>query len=263
VLAAVATVGVAAHLGHETWAKRFFVLGLALGALVLALGRGERSRSAFAALPAVVTPLAAWALVVSQTRSAWVGAAAGLGALLLLALVRVPRLVWVALAAGLLLVLASPGGIRSRLTVLDESSRDRYYMWQAGLDMVLERPAVGQGPGMIERVYPRFRWPAAPNPRQPHLHNTLMQIAAERGVPGLVFFLWWVAVAFLAALRAAQATAARGRGAGWAAVGALGALTAVFVAGLFEYNLGDSEVLMLVLLLTAVPFASPGEGAAA
>ncbi len=27
------------------------------------------------------------------------------------------------------------------------------------------------------------------------------------------------------------------------------------LAGLFEYNLGDSEVLMLVLLLTAVPFA--------
>jgi hypothetical protein len=35
----------------------------------------------------------------------------------------------------------------------------------------------------------------------------------------------------------------------------LGALAAVFVAGLFEYNLGDSEVLMLFLLLTAVPFA--------
>jgi hypothetical protein len=35
----------------------------------------------------------------------------------------------------------------------------------------------------------------------------------------------------------------------------LGALAAVLVAGLFEYNLGDSEVLMLFLLLTAVPFA--------
>jgi len=262
VLAGVAAVGLAAQLGHEVWAKRFFVLGLALLALALAIGRGERARSAFAALPLVVAPLAAWALVVSQTRSAWVGALSGLGALALLALVRVPRLAWVALAAGLLLALASPGGIRSRLTVLDESSRDRYYMWQAGLDMVLERPVFGQGPGMVERVYPRFRWPEAPNPQQPHLHNNLMQVAAERGVPGLVFFLWWVAVAFLAALRAAQG-AARGRGPGWAAAGALAALTAVFVAGLFEYNLGDSEVLMLVLLLTAVPFASPGEGASA
>jgi putative inorganic carbon (HCO3(-)) transporter len=157
----------------------------------------------------------------------------------------------------------SPGGIRSRLTVLDESSRDRYYMWQAGLDMVLERPVFGQGPGMVEVVYPRFRWPEAPNPRQPHLHNNVMQVAAERGVPGLVFFLSWVTVAFLAALREAQRAAASGRGPGWAAVGALAALSAVFVAGLFEYNLGDSEVLMLVLLLTAVPFAKTSDGAQA
>ena len=49
--------------------------------------------------------------------------------------------------------------------------------------MVLERPVFGQGPGMVEVVYPRFRWPEAPNRRQPHLHNNVMQIAAERGLP--------------------------------------------------------------------------------
>jgi O-antigen ligase len=125
--------------------------------------------------------------------------------------------------------------------------------------MVLERPVFGQVPGMVEVVYPRYRWPEAPNPRQPHLHNNLMQIAAERGLPGLVFSLWWVGVAFLAALRQSRRAAA-GRGPGWAAAGALAALAAVFVAGLFEYNLGDSEVLMLVLLLTAVPFAQDGPG---
>jgi O-antigen ligase len=164
---------------------------------------------------------------------------------------------------GAALLLVSPGGIRSRLTVLDESSRDRYYMWQAGLDMVLERPVFGQGPGMVEVVYPRFRWPEAPNPQQPHLHNNVMQVSAERGLPGLLFFLWWVGVAFLAALRQAQHAGAAGRGPDWAAAGALAALAAVFVAGLFEYNLGDSEVLMLVLLLTAVPFAKQCDGARA
>jgi O-antigen ligase len=205
--------------------------------------------------------VAAWALVVSQTRSAWIGFGAGLAVLAALALLRAPRLLWAAIAVGGALLLVSPGGIRSRLTVLDESSRDRYYMWQAGLDMVIERPVFGHGPGMIEVVYPRFRWPEAPNPNQPHLHNNVMQLAAERGLPGLAFFLWWVGVAFLAALRAAQRLATPGRGPAWAAAGALAALTAVFVAGLFEYNLGDSEVLMLVLLLTAVPVASDGSSA--
>jgi len=263
VLAGVSTVATAAAAGHGVLATRLFVAALAAGALALALAPGAWARSAEATLPFVAAPVAAWALVVSQTRSAWIGATAGLVALAALALLRAPRRLWVAVATGGVLLLLFPGGIRSRLTVLDESSRDRYYMWQAGLDMVLERPVFGQGPGMVEVVYPRYRWPEAPNPRQPHLHNNLMQIAAERGLPGLVFFLWWVATAFLAALREAQRAAVSGRGPGWAAAGALAALAAVFVAGLFEYNLGDSEVLMLVLLLTALPFARDGARAAA
>ena len=43
--------------------------------------------------------------------------------------------------------------------------------------------------------------------------------------------------------------------AGWPAVAALGGLVAILMAGVFEYNLGDSEVLMLALLLTSLPFA--------
>ena len=262
-LLAVAAVALATARGHGVLATRLFVAAVAAAAFKLARSPAARARAAEAALPFVVAPVAAWALVVSQTRSAWIGAAAGLVALAALALLRAPRLVWAALAVGAALLLVSPGGIRSRLTVLDESSRDRYYMWQAGIDMVLERPVFGQGPGMVEVVYPRFRWPEAPNRRQPHLHNNVMQIAAERGLPGVAFFLWWVGVAFLAALREAQHASASGRGTGWAAAGALAALTAVFVAGLFEYNLGDSEVLMLVLLLTAVPFAKSSDAARA
>ena len=63
--------------------------------------------------------------------------------------------------------------------------------------------------------------------------------------------------------REARRAAVEGRGPRWAAAGALAALCAVFAAGLFEYNLGDSEVLMLVLLLTAVPFATRDEPAPA
>jgi hypothetical protein len=39
------------------------------------------------------------------------------------------------------------------------------------------------------------------------------------------------------------------------AVGALAVWAAVLVAGLFEYNLGDSEVLMFFLLASALPYA--------
>jgi hypothetical protein len=61
--------------------------------------------------------------------------------------------------------------------------------------------------------------------------------------------------AFAAAAGEARRGTLAGRGPGWAAGGAVAVLAGAFAAGLFEYNLGDSEVLMLVLLLAAVPFA--------
>jgi O-antigen ligase len=70
--------------------------------------------------------------------------------------------------------------------------------------MVMERPVFGQGPGMVEGCTRASSGPRPRITRQPHLHNNVLQIAAERGLPGLVFFLWWVGVAFLAALREAR-----------------------------------------------------------
>jgi O-antigen ligase len=252
VLTGVAVVAAATLAGQGKVATRLCVAALAALGAAVALSDRKAARAAEAALPLVTAPLAAWALVVSQTRSAWIGAALGLA---VIAVLRAPRLLWLLGAAVAAVVLLRPASVTSRLTVVDESSRDRYYMWQAGVDMVLDKPVFGQGPGMILAVYPRYRWPEAPNPRQPHLHNNLFQVAAERGLPGLAFFLWWATAALAAALGESRRGASEGPGTAWAAGGVLGALAAVLVAGLFEYNLGDSEVLMLFLLLTAVPFA--------
>ena len=252
VLLAVAVVAAFAAAGLGLWPTRLFVAGLAVLAGQLSLHPGEDAAAARAALPLVVLPLATWGLVVSQTRGAWLGAVVGL---CVVAALRAPRLVVVVAAAVVALLLAHPTALTGRLTVADASSVDRYYMWQAGIDMIIDRPVFGQGPGMILARYPSYRWPEAPNPRAPHLHNNLLQVAAERGLPGLVFFAWWAVGVAATALHAAR-RARRQRGASAAAVlGSLGMLAAIFAAGLFEYNLGDSEVLMLVLLLQAVPFA--------
>ena len=174
----------------------------------------------------------------------------------MIAVLRAPRLLWLLGAAVAAVVLLRPASVTSRLTILDESSRDRYYMWQAGIDMVLDKPVFGQGPGMILAVYPRYRWPEAPNPRatppaqQPAPGRGRARASRARLLP-------LVGRRPPSRRRFARrgAVAAEDPGAVWAAGGVLGALAAVFVAGLFEYNLGDSEVLMLFLLLTAVPFA--------
>lgn len=236
--------------GGARMARGFFVGGLCVAAIVLAQ-RSPRwpGRSTHLVLAMAAAVMATWALTVSQTRNAWLGALFGLAAVLVL---RAPRTLWL-LPAGLLLLFAlRPANLMARLTWSDASSIDRYYMWQAGLDMIRDKPVFGQGPGMILRKYPDYRWAEAPNPRQPHLHDNLLQIAAERGIPALAFWLWMMALLVRGSLREARKARVRAR---FEAPAALGALATLIVAGVFEYNFGDSEVLMFTLVVAALPFA--------
>ena len=80
-----------------------------------------------------------------------------------------------------------------------------------------------------------------------HLHNNYLQTAAERGLPGLAAFLWLLGAALVGQIRLAR----RFRASSYAylAQGAAAATIAFAVAGFFEYNFGDSEVLILWLAL--------------
>jgi O-antigen ligase len=237
--------------------ERLFVAGLAVAAAAMVLNRGRWPNPATATILAVLAvPLCAWALVLSRTRNAWLGTVAGLATVCFLRAPRTLVLVPIGLAAVLLL---RPATVVDRLTITDASSVDRYYMWQAGIDMIRDRPVFGQGPGMVPRVYADYRWREAPNLRVAHLHDNALQIAAERGIPCLVWWLWWVAAAMGDAWRELRAHR-HSRGSGridpaWVAPAALAVLVALMVAGLFEYNFGDSEILMFTLLVAALPYA--------
>ncbi len=230
-------------------AERLFVAAVAGSGAMISLVRGPwPGRTAGTFLATLVLPLAAFALLISRTRNAWLGALVGL---VVIAVMRVPKaLIGLAAAIAIILV-ARPQPVMERLTVTDASSRDRYYMWQAGIDMIREKPVFGQGPGMILTVYPGYRWRDAPNARTPHLHDNALQIAAERGLPCLAWWLWWVAAAMGDAYRERR----RGGLGAWVAAVAFAFLAAFMAAGLFEYNFGDSEIFMFALMLSALPYA--------
>lgn len=206
----------------------------------------------------IATVPIAIALVASLTRSAWVGLVAALLLLLVLRSPRLPLLVFPPLV--LLFVLVAPQAARDRLvSVFDPSDRtnyDRLCMADAGLRMAADRPLIGIGPELVERVYPIYRHPTAPRLEVPHLHNAPLQILAEMGIFGLGAWLLLLGVAARAAWRRYQDEGGRAgpRPDFW--LGALAALVAFLVAGLFEDNWGDSEVRRLALVALAVPFCA-------
>ncbi len=211
------------------------------------------------------------ALVGSLTRNAWLGLLVGGGWLLWM---RRRRLLLFALPAALAFVVFAPVPILARAmsvtNLSDESSYDRLCMLEAGARMVVEHPLFGIGPNMVERLYPIYRHSSASRLNVPHLHDSYVQLAAERGLPALASFLALLGVSLARAWRGYRTDRAAGRAAGengsradlW--YGVIAALMAMSVAGLFEHNWGDTEVQRVALLLLAAPFCleiggSPGE----
>ena len=205
---------------------------------------------------AFVMPALLVALSLTLTRGAWVGVAIGVAVLLLS---KDFRLLAVIPAVAVIGIVFAPQQMIDRWNSIfdptDLTSRDRVAMLQAGVSMVKDYPLTGVGPNQIERAYPNYRVAEAVKPTNPHLHNVPMQIAAERGLPALAAWIWFV-ITLVAGL---SKLLRRSRHKGLAAA-ALGGVAAMLAAGLTEYNFGDSEFLMLLLVIVTLPFAANRDG---
>jgi O-antigen ligase len=211
-------------------------------------------------LPWVTVATLGWlagavALGLTLVRGAWLGF--GVGAGLVLALVRRRAAALVLLVTLVAVALAIPS-VHGRLQTIgdpaDDTTRDRLAMLAAGLRLVREHPIIGVGPGQVKRLYPAYAPPEAMRRHTSHLHNTPLQIAVERGLVGLALWLWIFAAFFSRAWRVLRRVPADAVAERALVVGALAAVTAFLVAGLFEYNFGDTEVLLVILSVMALPF---------
>lgn len=199
--------------------------------------------------------IVSWTLFLTLTRGSWVALVAAFAVIVVL---RGRRR---ALALGLLaLVVAmalAPASWRTRVQTIwdlrDASNYDRLCMLEAGAYMVRERPLFGLGPEMVRERYPIYRHPTAPRYEVTHLHNSFVQLAAERGLLSLGAYLWMMAAVFVLAYRGYRRTLRRGGGRADLYLGVLLVLVGFNVAGLFEANWRDTEVQRLVLFVLAVP----------
>jgi O-antigen ligase len=201
----------------------------------------------------LVMPALAFAVALTFTRSAEVGVCA---AVALLFMLRDFRLVAVLPIVAAIFFALAPTSVQQRfLSILDSKDPnrlDRIAMLHIGERMIAAHPLTGVGPNMVEREYEAYRGPDAINKINPHLHNNPLQIAAERGLPALAIWLWFIGAATWDVWRRYKT----GGGDRFLAAGALASVLALLTAGLFEYNFGDSEVLMLFLIVVTLPAAN-------
>jgi putative inorganic carbon (HCO3(-)) transporter len=209
--------------------------------------------------PAIAVPALLVAQAFTESRNAWVGTALAVGLLLA---VRQWKLLFLVPVVALLFAFAAPRIVTQRAVSMfdlqDATNRDRVAMIKSGIGMIRDHPLFGVGMNMVPKVYPNYRSPDAVDPAgaqgvqtRAHLHNVPVQLAAERGLPALAAWLWFVVVAgrdLYRQLRQGPAQAVAGAGAA--------ALVAMLAAGMFEHNFGDSEFLALFLGIISLPYAA-------
>ncbi len=236
-------------MGHYMTQAGLLML-FAAAALAVVLYRRDKSRWLWGTALALSLP----ALALTLTRSSWIGLAAAV--CLILLFYKPQALILLPVAVGLLFAFGTPSmkqRARSIFTTYGYSNQERIEYFRAGVKIIGENPIHGTGPRTVSKIfqYPQYGLSEQAK-KNVHLHNNMVQIAAERGLPALaawLAFLAWALVDLRKLFRAGD-PALRA-----AAMGGMAAVVALFVGGFFEYNFGDSEVASLFYFLIALPFA--------
>jgi putative inorganic carbon (HCO3(-)) transporter len=200
-------------------------------------------------------------LVLTQSRSAWMGAVAGLATM---AWVRWPWTRWVILGLALVLALGlwtiGPSIVVQTLFPAESQAaagavagistlEGRLEVWNRALSTIQDFSFTGPGLGTFRRVvhllYPLFL--ASPDGDVGHAHNVFLQVALDLGLPGLVAYLALVGTALWLCWRTAWPAGSPYQ---WLALGIAGSLVAFHIYGLTDtIALGAKPGVALWMLL--------------
>jgi len=244
----------------QTYAGEMMIVLLLLTALLMFW---PRLRKGALWLGLAAAALTGSALLLNQTRGAWLATACALSYLLWCW----KRRLLLALPVALAIVLwANPGSVRKRFISTfaphgeTDSNQQRIICWRTGWEMIRAHPWFGVGPEMVGPEFMRFV-PAdiqrpLPSGWYGHLHSVYVHYAAERGVAVMLAMAALLLKAlgdFLGALRKLPPGPGEARA---ALHGAAAVVIGIMVAGVFELNLGDSEVLAMFLATLAAGYVA-------
>jgi putative inorganic carbon (HCO3(-)) transporter len=240
------------------------MLVLVMVAAFLMFSPSARGRARWLVLAAA--GLLGAALLADYTRGLWLGSVCAV-VYLVWCWRRLLLLVLPVVAA--LLLWINPGSVRARVFSVFEPRRGvdsnefRVLCWRAGAGMIRAHPWLGVGPEMVRLKFQDWIPADVPRPLPTgwygHLHNVYLHYAAERGIPAmlaLVAMLLKMLFDYGRALRRAGPGRSEAR---FLLQGAIAAVIAIMVSGMFELNFGDSEVLTLFLAVAALGYVAARE----
>jgi putative inorganic carbon (hco3(-)) transporter len=220
---------------------------------------GPLSRKAW--IWVVCAGLMSLAVLLAETRMVWIATAVA-GMYLVWFWKRWLVLALPAVAA--IVILVSPASLRERFTSMvrpsqSDSNEFRIVTWRTGLRMIEAHPVLGLGPEGPKYHFDEYL-PAdvtvKPSGWYGHLHNIYLQYAAERGIPVMLILLWMLARIgrdFWLGLRHLPP----GRGyRRFLLHGGMAVLLATLTEGFAEYNMGDSEVLTMFLVVVGCAYVA-------
>lgn len=247
--AAYFTLGLSGHLPVPIGVRVAFASLLALYfcyvfvPLVIALLRNQLQDDRIAAsLLCSICPVLLAALLFNLKRGPWLGVTVGVFTFFFLYYRRL------LLPLGLILIVLASGvgPVRERLAQSSQHffiSGGRSTIWAVGTELAVQYPL---GIGFENSSFLRDFAPEIP-PELVHFHNNILNITVETGWLGIFIFLWWLVVlvryCFSPGISVEKKPLARSIGC---------AVLSWQAAGLVEYNFGDSEVFLVVLLCLSI-----------
>jgi hypothetical protein len=248
---------------YETFAEVLQIIAqLALGFALAAWQRRQgkeqeqeqRGWFSSAALPAAAFILIAVGIALTAMRTTLVAFAFGAAVLAWRASARGRQRALVALAVACVLALGAAAVWRTRasgaLRLSDPSADLRLEVARVAAGRISLHPLFGHGMDAVHEHWAEWGFPGKD---MLHAHSTPLQLAFDRGLPALVFWLWLMYAFWRLATRAERMwrdtpeASAHGL-----ALGLTGALAGFLASSLVNYNFGDAEVALLVWWMMGV-----------
>jgi len=190
----------------------------------------------------VILPIIFSALLINLKRGPWIGVSVAL----IFIFMRYSKKFVLPIIALIIITAAAVPPIHQRLM---NSSDDffiaggRNTMWSIGIELVAKYPlGIGFQNSPILRKYD----PSIPDMHE-HFHNNLLNILVETGWLGLLIFCIWICGMLKGALRSGLQQPDS-----FLAYTLAGCIISWQVAGLVEYNFGDSEVLLTAFVIIGI-----------